>query len=76
LGLNTADTGRVVAVILGNSEESTFTPSSSPRVFKDPVSISVSDESDGMVKVLSASGIIDDSTSVALEDIGVSFNED
>jgi len=77
LALETADTG-TLGWWSGNSEESRFTPVSTPWVLKDPVVVStvwtVSNNEDTVVKAGSAWGIRNDTTVVWLEDWLISFN--
>jgi hypothetical protein len=66
-------------LINGDSEESMISPFSSPRVLGGPVFFSIfdspSDEEDSVVKSISKT-VVDDSTSVALEDLLVGHNSD
>ena len=72
------DTANAWSVNGGNLDVSLVTPSSSPGVSNDvvlnTVLVSVTNGSDGVVEVSSAVSRVQDSTSVALEDVLVGLN--
>jgi len=76
--LDTADTSSKPSILSGDVDVTSISPSWSPRVSDDVVGLSVlnsvSDSSDSVIEGGSASGGVQDSTSVTLEDFGVSFN--
>jgi len=74
--VDTANTGTVGLVALGNSDVTVFTPSRSPGVSDDPGISSVTDDSNTVIKAGTAGGGVDDTTSVVLERSFISFDGD